>query len=106
MWTDFTFFDFIGILGSLIISAAYLAVSVKWADPEGIPFQSANGIGSIMLLFSLYFRQGSGVRKPTAQPDARRERQGHLLPWRQLRQQLQRQRHGCLEQQLTPVSRR
>jgi len=61
MWTDFTIFDFIGILGSLIISAAYLAVSLKWVDPEGIPFQAANGSGAILLLISLYFRPNAGA---------------------------------------------
>ena len=61
MWTDFTLYDFIGIVGSLIICAAYLAVSVKWADPEGIRFQSANGVGSILLLYSLWFRPNPGA---------------------------------------------
>jgi hypothetical protein len=61
MWNDFTFLDFVGIVGSLIICAAYLAVSLKRVDPEGIPFQAANGSGAVMLLISLYFRPNPGA---------------------------------------------
>ncbi len=61
MWNDFTFLDFVGIVGSLIICAAYLAVSLKRVDPEGIPFQSANGSGAILLLISLWFRPNPGA---------------------------------------------
>ncbi len=61
MWNDFTFLDFVGIVGSLIICAAYLAVSLKRVDPEGIPFQSANGSGAILLLTSLWFRPNPGA---------------------------------------------
>jgi hypothetical protein len=61
MWNDFTFLDFVGVVGSLIICAAYLAVSLKRVDPEGIPFQSANGSGAILLLISLWFRPNPGA---------------------------------------------
>jgi len=61
MWNDFTFLDFVGIVGSLMMCAAYLAVSLKRADPEGIRFQATNGSGAIMLLFSLYFRPNPGA---------------------------------------------
>ena len=61
MWSDFTFLDFVGIIGSLLICAAYLAVSVNRLDPAGIPFQSANAVGSILLLISLYFRPNPGA---------------------------------------------
>ncbi len=61
MWNDFTFLDFLGIIGSLMICAAYLAVSLKRLDPTGIPFQSANAVGSILLLISLYFRPNPGA---------------------------------------------
>ena len=61
MWADFTFLDFVGVVGSLTICAAYLAVSLKRVDPEGIPFQLANAIGSILLLISLYFRPNPGA---------------------------------------------
>ena len=61
MWNDFTFLDFVGVVGSLIICSAYLAVSLKRVDPEGIPFQSANGSGAILLLISLWFRPNPGA---------------------------------------------
>ncbi len=61
MWNDFTFTDFVGIVGSLLICAAYLAVSLKRLDPAGIPFQSANGSGAILLLISLYYRPNPGA---------------------------------------------
>ncbi len=61
MWNDFTLLDFVGVVGSLVICAAYLAVSLKRVDPEGIPFQAANGSGAIMLLISLYFRPNPGA---------------------------------------------
>jgi hypothetical protein len=61
MWNDFTLLDFVGVVGSLIICAAYLAVSLKRVDPEGIPFQAANGSGAVMLLISLYFRPNPGA---------------------------------------------
>ena len=61
MWSDFTFLDFVGVIGSLMICAAYLAVSLKRLDPAGIPFQSANGSGAILLLISLYFRPNPGA---------------------------------------------
>ncbi|MHA1527376.1 MAG: CBU_0592 family membrane protein, partial [Alphaproteobacteria bacterium] len=48
MWNDFTLLDFVGVVGSLIICAAYLAVSLKRVDPEGIPFQATNGSGAIL----------------------------------------------------------
>jgi hypothetical protein len=61
MWNDFTLLDFLGIIGSLTICAAYLAVSLKRLDPEGFPYQIANAVGSIMLLISLYFRPNPGA---------------------------------------------
>ena len=61
MWDDFTFLDFVGVVGSLLICAAYLAVSVKRMDPEGLRFQGLNAGGSILLLISLYFRPNPGA---------------------------------------------
>jgi hypothetical protein len=61
MWNDFTSLDLVGVVGSLIICAAYLAVSLKRVDPAGIPFQAANGSGAVMLLISLYFRPNPGA---------------------------------------------
>jgi hypothetical protein len=61
MWNDFTLLDLVGVVGSLIICAAYLAVSLKRVDPEGIPFQATNGSGAILLLISLWFRPNPGA---------------------------------------------
>ena len=61
MLDDFTLLDLVGIAGSLIICAAYLAVSLKRVDPEGIPFQASNGSGAILLLISLWYRPNPGA---------------------------------------------
>ncbi len=61
MWNDFTLLDLVGVVGSLIICVAYLAVSLKRVDPEGIPFQATNGSGAILLLISLWFRPNPGA---------------------------------------------
>ena len=56
MWHDFTFLDFVGIVGSLVICAGSLTVSLKRVDPEGSPVQASNGPGPILLLISLWSR--------------------------------------------------
>ncbi|HSF96971.1 MAG TPA: hypothetical protein VLA52_18235 [Thermohalobaculum sp.] len=61
MWNDFTFLDFVGVVGSLMICAAYLAVSLKRVDPEGFRYHIVNAGGSILLLVSLYFRPNPGA---------------------------------------------
>lgn len=61
MWSDFTFLDFVGVVGSLMICSAYLAVSLKRVDPEGYPYHIVNASGSILLLISLYFRPNPGA---------------------------------------------
>ncbi|HUS56251.1 MAG TPA: hypothetical protein VMY41_19860 [Thermohalobaculum sp.] len=61
MWNDFTFLDFLGVIGSLMICGAYLAVSLKRVDPEGFPFHIVNAAGSVLLLISLYFRPNPGA---------------------------------------------
>jgi hypothetical protein len=61
MWNDLTPLDLVGIAGSLLICAAYLAVSLKRVDPEGFPFHIANAAGSALLLISLWFRPNPGA---------------------------------------------
>jgi len=61
MWADFTFLDFVGIVGSLMICAAYLMVSLGRVNPEGFAFHIVNASGSILLLVSLYFRPNPGA---------------------------------------------
>jgi hypothetical protein len=61
MWDDFTFMDFIGVIGSLLICAAYLLVSLRRVDPEGFRYHIVNAAGAILLLVSLYFRPNPGA---------------------------------------------
>lgn len=61
MWDDFTFLDFVGLVGALTICAAYLAVSVRRVDPEGFRFHLIDASGSIPLLVARYFRPNPGA---------------------------------------------
>jgi hypothetical protein len=61
MWDGFTFLDLLGVIGSLLICAAYLAVSLKRVDPEGLRYHAVNASGSVLLLISLYFRPNPGA---------------------------------------------
>jgi len=61
MWNDLAFVDFVGVIGSLLICAAYLLVSLGRVNAEGFRFQIANAAGSVLLLVSLYFRPNPGA---------------------------------------------
>lgn len=61
MWADFTWLDGLGVIGSLLICAAYLMVSMNRVNPTGLPFQGANALGSMLLLVSLWFRPNPGA---------------------------------------------
>ncbi len=61
MWQDLGFFDLLGVIGALMICAAYLGVSIRRLDPEGFRYQGANALGSAMLLISLAFRPNPGA---------------------------------------------
>ncbi len=61
MWEGFTSADLVGVIGSLTICAAYLAVSLRRLDPEGLCYQGMNAAGSLMLLGSLWFRPNPGA---------------------------------------------
>lgn len=61
MLFEFTVFDWIGILGSLIIAAAYLAVSGGRINAEHPTFQLLNLMGALLVLTSLYFRPNPGA---------------------------------------------
>lgn len=61
MWQQLTLPDLGGIAGSLMICAAYFAVSVGRLDPEGYRYQGANALGSALLLVSLWFRPNPGA---------------------------------------------
>ena len=56
-----TWIDWVGILGSLMIAGAYLAVSRAWVDAEKPTFNLMNLIGALLILFSLYFEPVPGA---------------------------------------------
>jgi hypothetical protein len=61
MWDDFNAFDGVGLVGALLICAAYLLVSLRRVDPEGFRFHLINAAGSVLLLLSLWFRPNPGA---------------------------------------------
>ena len=61
MLADFTFIDWIGVLGSFVIAGAYLAVSRAWVSPDRPAFHLINLAGASMILLSLYFRPNAGA---------------------------------------------
>ena len=58
---EMTFIDWIGVLGSLVISAAYFGVSTARLDGESPLFQLLNLTGAVMILASLYYRPNAGA---------------------------------------------
>ncbi|HUF86282.1 MAG TPA: hypothetical protein VMM59_02780 [Thermohalobaculum sp.] len=61
MGQDYGLLDLVGIIGALTICAAYLLVSIRRVDPEGVRYQGANALGSTLLLISLAFRPNPGA---------------------------------------------
>ena len=61
MFADFTVADGLGVIGSLCICSAYLAVSLGRIDAERLPYQLINIAGAVLLLISLYFRPNLGA---------------------------------------------
>lgn len=61
MLSDLTLVDWVGVLGSLVIAGAYLAVSRAWVDAARPAFQLMNLAGALMILVSLYFRPNAGA---------------------------------------------
>jgi len=61
MLADLTIYDAIGIVGSLFISGAYLAISMSWMKAEQPKFQILNLIGAILILWSLWHRPNAGA---------------------------------------------
>ncbi|MEM7668059.1 MAG: hypothetical protein AAF317_02780 [Pseudomonadota bacterium] len=59
--SDLTWTDVIGIAGSITICAAYFMVSRGRLKAEGLPYQTMNLGGAVLLLFSLYFRPNPGA---------------------------------------------
>ena len=61
MLADLTEIDWLGILGSVIIAGAYLAVSRGWVNAERPAFNVLNLIGAGLVLWSLYHRPNAGA---------------------------------------------
>ena len=61
MFAGFTFIDALGVIGSLIIAGAYLAVSRGWVDATRPPFNLINLSGAVLILTSLYHRPNAGA---------------------------------------------
>lgn len=59
--TDATAMDAIGVLGSLIVAAAYFTVSSGRVRADGVPYQLVNLVGSILILASLWVRPNPGA---------------------------------------------
>ena len=58
---DFDFFDWIGIMGSLLIAGAYYGVSNEYFSPKKLLYHLINLIGSFFILISLYFKRNPGA---------------------------------------------
>lgn len=58
---DMTLIDWLGVLGSLFIAGAYLAVSRGWVNAERPAFHVLNLIGAGLILWSLWFRPNAGA---------------------------------------------
>ena len=58
---DFTIIDWLGVLGSIVIAGAYLAVSRGWVDARRPAFNLLNLIGAALVLTSLYDRPNAGA---------------------------------------------
>lgn len=61
MFAEFTWIDWVGILGSLMIAGAYLAVTRGWVDPEKPAYNLLNLLGALFILSSLYFEPVPGA---------------------------------------------
>jgi len=61
MLASLTLIDWLGVLGSLFIASAYLAVSRAWVDPEKPAFNLINLAGAALILLSLYYRPNAGA---------------------------------------------
>ncbi len=61
MIEGFTVYDWVGVVGSLIISSGYLAVTRGWVDAQKPGFNLANLVGAVLILVSLYVRPNVGA---------------------------------------------
>ena len=61
MLSDLTLIDWLGVLGSIVIAGAYLAVSRGWVDPMRPVFNLLNLTGAVLILWSLWYRPNAGA---------------------------------------------
>ncbi len=61
MLSGLTPIDWLGVLGSLLIAGAYLAVSRAWVDAQRPAFNLLNLAGAVFILISLYYRPNAGA---------------------------------------------
>ncbi len=61
MLAELTLIDWIGVLGSLFIAGAYLAVSRGWVDARKPGFNLLNLLGALLILLSLWYRPNAGA---------------------------------------------
>ena len=58
---EFDFFDWLGIMGSLLIAGAYYCVSNEYFSPKNFLYHLINLIGSFSILISLYYKPNPGA---------------------------------------------
>lgn len=61
MLGEMTAIDWLGVLGSVMIAGAYLAVSRGWVDAERPTFNLMNLGGAGLILWSLWYRPNAGA---------------------------------------------
>ena len=47
--------DILGIIGVVLILAAYLALQLEKMDPKSVVYSALNGVGAALILLSLYY---------------------------------------------------
>ncbi|NRA87306.1 MAG: hypothetical protein HRU28_07910 [Rhizobiales bacterium] len=52
---ELTWMDYVGVVGTIIIVAAYYASQMRYMSSEDLLFPLLNLVGSILIAFSLYF---------------------------------------------------
>jgi len=58
---EFDLHDLVGVFGSLLIAAAYFSVSNRIVSPDRPLFHLINLVGSLFILYSLYFKPNTGA---------------------------------------------
>jgi len=61
MLEDMTLIDWLGVLGSILIASAYLAVTRAWVDAARPAFNLINLVGAGLILWSLWYRPNAGA---------------------------------------------